>query len=206
METVDFSKTLKGLYSAKRKVEEVAADSGTFLAVEAQGRPGGEEFQQAIGALYSVAYTLKFACKAKGVLDFKVGKLECLYLSDPHKTAMDDWQWRMLVRIPDQVSAGEVTQTKKALRQNKGIDASAVKRIPWKEGRALQGMHVGPYDDVARTYEQLASYAQEHGFEVTGPAHEIYISDPRRTAPEKLKTIVRLGVKKGSAGGCRNIR
>jgi hypothetical protein len=203
MDAIDFSKTLKGLYSARRKVEEISADTGTFLAVEAQGRPGGEEFQRAVEALYGVAYTLKFACKAEGSLDFKVNKLECLYLSDPCKTAMDDWQWRLLVRIPDEVTAAQVAATKKALREKKGLDAAVVKRIRWKEGRSLQAMHVGPYDAVGETYKQLGRYAQEHGLEVHGPGHEIYISDPRRTAPEKLKTIVRLGVKKTSGKSCR---
>jgi len=203
METMDFSKSLKELYSAKRKAAEVTAGPGTFLAVESRGRPGGEEFQRAIEALYSVAYTLKFTCKAEGTLNFKVNKLECLYFSDPGKTAMDDWQWRLLVRIPDEVAVKDVAATKKSLRQKKGLDASAVKRIRWKEGRSVQVMHVGPYDDVGKTYEELGRYAAQNGLDVQGPAHEIYISDPRRTAPEKLKTIVRLGVKKGSGGRCR---
>ena len=193
MKSIDLA---KDLYTATRKVKEVAAGAGTFLAVEAAGEPGGEAFQNAIMALYSTAYTMKFALKEQGTLDFMVGKLECLYLAGPFCKPKSPWRWRLMVRIPDEVTTKDVTGTKKVLRKKKGLDNSAVKRLRWKEGRALQVMHVGPYDEVGATYEQLGVYAAEHGLKVVGPAHEIYLSDPRRVAPEKLKTIVRLGVKK----------
>jgi hypothetical protein len=196
METTDFSKTLKDLYTATRKVKEVVADSGTFLAVEAQGAPGGDAFQNAIMCLYSTVYTMKFGMKEQGTLDFKVGKLECLYLSVPGKTPMSQWCWRMLLRVPDEITAKDLTQVRKAIAERKQLDTSAVKRLRWKEGRAVQVLHVGPYDQVGQTYRQLHAYAAEHGLAVTGPAHEIYLSDPRRVAPEKLKTIVRLPVKR----------
>ena len=147
-------------------------------------------------AIYSVAYTMKFALKEQGTLDFKVGKPECVYLSGPFCGSKAPWRWQIMLRIPDEVTAKDVTATKKVLREKKGLDTSAVKRLRWKEGRALQVMHVGPYDEVGAIYEQLGVYAAEHGLKVAGPGHEIYISDPRRVAPEKLKTIVRLGVKK----------
>jgi hypothetical protein len=197
METIDFSKLLKDLYTATQRPKEVRALAGTFLAMDGQGAPGGEAFQQAVQALYSAVYTLKFALKHEGVVDFKVSKLECLYFSEPHKTPMDQWQWRFLVRVPEEVTSKALTQTKKSLREKKGLDLTKVKRIRWKEGPALQVLHVGPYDQVEGTYCLLESYAQEHGLAIKGPAHEIYISDPRRVAPEKLKTIIRLGVEKG---------
>ncbi len=196
MKTIDLAKGLKDLYTATRKVKEVAAGAGTFLAVEADGKPGGEAFQKAFMAIYSTAYTMKFALKEQGALDFKVGKPECVYLSGPFCGAKAPWRWRIMLRIPDEVTAKDVTATKKLLREKKGLDNSTVKRIRWNEGRAVQVMHVGPYDQVGATYEQLGVYAAEHGLKVTGPGHEIYISDPRRVAPEKLKTIVRVGVKK----------
>jgi hypothetical protein len=197
MQTIDFGKTHKQVYTATRKIQEVTADAGTFLAVEGQGAPGGETFQKAIQALYSTAYTLKFTLKMQGTLDFKVGKLHCLYLSDPAKVPMDQWQWRMLLQIPEEVTAKDLTEAKKAIREKKGLDASGVRRIRWKEGRAVYVLHVGPYDQVGDTYRALGAYAAEHGLNLAGPAHEIYLNDPRRTAPEKLKTIVRLPVKKG---------
>lgn len=196
MEVVDLGKTLKHLYAAKREVEEINVEQGTFLTVEGQGAPGGAAFQEAIQCLYGTAYTVKFTLKREGVLDFSVGKLECLYLSDPGKTPKSEWRWRFLVRVPDAVTSAHVAQAQQALKERKGLDASAVKRIRWKEGRAVQVLHVGPYDQVGAAFGQLDAYARERGLAAQGPAHEIYISDPRRIAPENLKTIVRLPVKK----------
>ena len=197
MQSIDFARTLKDLYTAARKVKEVLAETGTFFAVEGEGTPGGEAFQHAIQCLFSTAYTVKFALKQQEAVDFKIGKLECLYLSDPAETPMPQWRWRILLRVADAVTAKDLAQAKKVLRDKKGLDASTVKRIRWKEGRAVQVLHVGPYDQVGQTYGQLQAYAEQHGLVTRCPAHEIYLSDPRRTAPEKLKTIVRLPVKKG---------
>ena len=196
MEVFDFSKSLKHLYTAKQPVQEVDVDAGTFLAVEGQGAPGGEAFQKAVEGLYGVAYTVKFTLKLAGVLDFKVCNLEGLYLSEPCKTPRDEWRWRLQIRVPDAVTAEHLKQARKTLIERKGLDTTAVKRIQVKAGRALQMLHVGPYDQVGPAYAQLDAYARENGLRTQGPAHEIYISDPRRAAPEKLKTIVRLPVKK----------
>ncbi len=197
MKTFDLEKTHKPLYTATRKIKEVPAEAGTFLAVDGQGAPGGEAFQAAFGTLYSCAYTVKFTLKMAGTLDFKIGKPHCLYLSDPCKVPMDQWQWRLLLQIPEEVTAKHLTAAKKAIREKKGLDASAARRIRWEEGRALHVLHVGPYDQVGGTYRELEAYAAEHGLKCVGPAHEIYLNDPRRTAPQKLKTIVRMPVKKG---------
>ena len=199
MATIDFAKSLKDLYTAKKTVQEVSPGAGTFLAMDGQGEPGGTAFQEAVRALYSVAFTVKFASKHEGGCDFKVNKLECLYLSDPATTPAAEWQWRLLVRIPDEVSARHVSDAKKAVCEKKGADVAAVKRIRWKEGPALQVLHMGPYDQVGPTYAQLQTFAEAKGWEVSCPAHEIYLSDPRMTAPERIKTIVRLGVKKPRA-------
>ena len=191
METIDLAKKFKALYTAKRVPQEVVAEAGTFLAVDDRGPPGSEAFQAAIQCLFSAVYTIKFSGKQEGSLDFKIAKLECLYFSDPG-TPMTDWQWRVLIRVPDEVTAKHLAATRKALKEQKGLDISAVRRIRWKEGRAVQILHVGPYDQVGQAYEQLHAYAKQQGFELSGPAHEIYLNDPRRCAPEKLKTIVRL--------------
>ncbi len=196
MEIIDYSKTLKHLYTATGKIQEINVESGTFLAVEGQGEPGGEVFQNRIQCLYATAYTLKFTLKYAGVLDFKVGKLECLYLSEPDKTPMKEWRWRFLLRVPEGVTPRHLAQAKKSLKERRGLDAAVVKRIRWKEGRALQVLHVGPFDQVGATYGQLSAYAQQHGLRTQCPGHEVYLSDPRRIAPEKLKTIVRMRVVK----------
>ena len=133
--------------------------------------------------------------KHEGVVDFKVGRLECIYLSDCSQTPKDQWQWRLILRVPDTVTAKHLAHAKKALKEKKGIDAGTVRRIRWKEGRAVQVLHVGPYDRIGEAFGRLGTYAVENGLIAQCPPHEIYISDPRRAAAEKLKTIARLPVK-----------
>lgn len=196
MKRVDFLQTLKPVYSAKRKPEEVEVDPGTFLVVDGHGAPGTKTFQTAVSWLYAAVYTLKFALKREGVLDFKVGRLECLYYSAPG-TPMRQWRWRAMIRVPEEVGVRDLVAARKTLKQQKDLDISAVRRTRWKEGPALQVLHVGPYDEVGATYEKLQAFAAEHGLALESPAHEIYLNDPQRTAAEKLRTIVRFPVRRG---------
>jgi hypothetical protein len=196
MKQIDFSRDLKGLYTAKEKIQEVVPGAGTFIAVESKGEPGGEAFQNAIQQLFSTVYTLKFSLKNAGVIDFKVSKLECLWFSDPKTTPKSEWQWRIMIRIPDEVADKDVKAAQKIVKEKKAIDVSGAKRIRWKEGRAIQILHVGPYEQFERTYGKLMAYAEENALSLIGPAHEIYMNDPRMTGPEKLKTIVRMGIRK----------
>jgi hypothetical protein len=193
---IDLKKEHRDLYTATKKVKEVRAGKATFLVVDGQGRPGNEDYQEAIGRLYGLAYTTKFTLMKEGGLNFGVCNLECLWLDDPN-TPMDKWRWRLMVRIPDQLRARDLGRMRKLMLESKEIDTSDVKRETWTEGRAVQTMHVGPYDQVGATYRKLGEWAEENGLQPTNPGHEIYISDPRRTAPEKLKTIVRMPVRKG---------
>jgi hypothetical protein len=187
-----FAKTLKELYSASRRIKEVRAVKGTFLAVDGSGEPGGEGFQEAITQLYSLAYSTKWTLKLAGVVDFGVSCLECLY-DVPKK---GEWSWRLLIRIPDAVTAKLLAQPRRELKQRKQQDTSRVKRISFTEGRALQVLHVGPYHRVGPTYQLLEDQAKALGLACRGRAHEIYMSDPRRVLPERLKTIVRLPVRR----------
>jgi len=192
---IDFSKTLKELYSATRKINEVSPGRGVFLSVLAKGAPGGPEFQSAIQKLYTLAYTLKFGvAKPKG-LDFKVCSLECLYhIQDPCATPKEEWTWELLIRIPEGLSQGDLEQARKAVLERRELDTSPVKRIQFEEGRCLQTLHIGPFDQVGVTYNALLDHAAQHGLAPSGAAHEIYMNDPGRVPPEKLKTIVRVPV------------
>ena len=195
MEKIDFARTHRDLYSATGKIKEVVAERAVFLSVDGHGAPGGELFQAAIGALYGAAYTIKFTMKKGGRCDFAVSKLECVWdVDDPKRTPVAQWRWRLLIRVPEAVTLAQLKGAKQALR-DKGQDADAVQRVAWKEGRALQTMHVGPYDQVHVAYARLGDRAEELGLDPVGPGHEIYVSDPRRVAPERCKTIVRLGVR-----------
>ena len=195
METIDLGKQFRGLYSATSKPKVVEVEEGSFLALDGQGAPGGDAFQAAIGQLYGVAYTLKFALKGAGALDFKVSKLEILYHDSPVQVPdASHWRWSVLIRVPDQVTQAQVAETKAQMKERKGIDVSTVSLVRLKEGRCMQKMHVGPYEEVGNTYHELGAEAASLGLELKGPGHEIYVSDPRRTPPERLKTIVRLVV------------
>lgn len=196
---VDFRKLYPDLYRESRNIADVRAGRGVFLAVEGVGEPGGQAYHEAIGALYALAYTAKFTFKKAGVQDFAVPALECLYFDDPAITPKEQWRWRLQLRIPEEVSVAALGEVRKALAEKKGLDTSAVKRIAWAEGRALQAMHVGPYDRVGEVYQRLMAEAAARGLACTGPGHEIYLNDPRRVSPDRIKTIVRMPVGAGSA-------
>lgn len=195
VEKVDFKKLYPDLYRESTAVAEVRAARGTFLAVDGVGAPGGEAYQEAIGALYALAYTAKFTYKNAGLGDFAVPALECLYFDDPASTLQEQWHWRLQLRIPDTITAGALAEIRKALKDKKSLDTREVKRVTWAEGRALQLLHVGPYDQVGDIYQRLMAEASARGLTCTGAGHEIYLNDPRRVAPEKIKTLVRLAVR-----------
>jgi hypothetical protein len=194
LEKMDFAKIYKDLYSATAKIKEVMAGKAAFLSVKGVGAPGGEEFQKCIGMLYGLVYTAKFGLKFAGKMDFGISKLECLWPEDPAKLPREKWPWQLLIRIPDELTAADLKPFRKELLDKKGLDTSAVERWTWKEGRCIQVMHVGPYDEVGSTFCQLGDFAESQGLEVTCPGHEIYISDPRRVPAAKLKTIIRMPV------------
>jgi hypothetical protein len=195
METIDLMRQHKHLYHATAEVQPVNAEPGVFLAVDGQGAPGGPEFGEAIGRLYTVAYVLKYQRKEAGGPTFKVPKLECLWhLEDATHADPATWRWRVMLRIPAGISAAQVRAAREAAAGRKGQDLSDVERITWDEGTALQVLHVGPYDEVGATYEALNGAAKRLHYDVRGPAHEVYLNDPDRTEPRKLKTVVRLAV------------
>ncbi len=194
---IDLRAAKPELYRAKRSVEEIDAGRGTFLTFDGTGEPGGELYQEAIGKLYSLAYTTKFMLKHAGVLDFGITNLECLWFEDPAKKPRSEWEWRLQLRIPEEVTSAHLADARKVLKDRKGADLTGVRRRSWTEGRAVQVLHVGPYDTIHQTYRALGEYVEAHGLKLKGPGHEVYLSDPRRVAPERLKTIVRMPVARG---------
>ena len=195
MDKIDFKKTMKELYRATNKVARVKAVEGTFLAVDGQGAPGGEAFEKAIQNLYPVAYTVKFSLKHAGTIDFVVPPLEALWHDNPAEVPdMTQWRWRTMIRVPESVKIEHVQEAQETILEKKGTDTSDVQLIRWEEGDSLQVLYIGPYDQVGAIYEQLHSSALSENVALGPPGHEIYLSDPRRTAPEKLKTIVRMPI------------
>ena len=189
MEKVDLFRQFKVEYVTPRKPVLIDAGPAVYLAFRGKGEPGGEAFQQAIGALYGAAWTIKMTRKFAGEQDFKVCSLEGLY--------WERCDWQMLIRVPDFVSRTELRKAADALiAKGKPDTARQVELVKLKEGKCAQVLQVGPYGTASETIRALQAFAAEQGYEMAENCHEIYLNDPRRVAPEKLKTIVRLSLRK----------
>jgi hypothetical protein len=172
-----------------------------FLMVDGRGDPGASQpFEDAMQALYSAAYTLKFSLKKTDPeRDFKVAPLEGLWWTDAAQPALEDlqrdrdaWSWTLMIAVPDTVTAGEADAALAAAARKKDLPAAPRLRLErFEEGLAVQIMHVGPYSEEAPTIERLHAFAAAEGYALRGRHHEIYLGDPRRTAPERLKTVLR---------------
>lgn len=201
MNKVDLSKELKEVYTAKKIPKLVDVPEGKFLTIIGEGDPNGKEYQQAIQALYGVAYTLKFHYKKQGK-DFKVNALEGLWwvdngifdLNNPAPREM--WRWKSMIRVPDYVEDEDLQKLMAELIEKRGEKVTELKLETINEGLSAQIMHIGPYSDELPTINTLHEWVEEQGYQLRGDHHEIYMSDPRRTKPENLKTIIRHPIKK----------
>jgi hypothetical protein len=202
MPPLDLVKQLKPLYSPSAKHPAIVeVPDLAFLMIDGRGDPAtSEAYMDALQTLYSVAYTLKFALKkADPERDFKVAPLEGLWWADEAAPAMDElqrhrdaWNWTMMIAVPDAVTADEVTSAAGAAARKRELAAAPLLRLErLEEGLAAQIMHVGPYAEEAATVERLHEFVAAQGYELRGRHHEVYLGDPRRTAPERLKTVLR---------------
>jgi hypothetical protein len=202
MSPLDLVKSLHPLYAPpKGRCVIVEVPELAFLRIDGRGDPNASEaYQDAIQALYSAAYTLKFTLKkADEARNFKVAPLEGLWWADEATPTMDElqrdrdsWNWTMMIAVPDSVTADEVDRALEAAARKRELPAAALLRLErFEEGLAAQTMHVGPYSEEAPTIERLHEWVEAQGYELRGRHHEIYLGDPRRTAPERLKTVLR---------------
>jgi len=202
---LDLKKGLKEFYSPSPK-KPVIIDVPTFTYVMidgklAPGEPPGEseEFQQAMMALYGISYTLKFMSKlrAKEPIDYTVMALEALWWVESgawEKESNEPWRYTVMMMQPKHITAAMFRDAVEQVRRKKG-DSPALSRArleAFTEGRCVQVMHIGPYGDEPATVDRMRAFAEEQGYHFAGKHHEIYMSDPRRTAPEKLKTVLRM--------------
>ncbi|OHB80149.1 MAG: hypothetical protein A2Z25_07110 [Planctomycetes bacterium RBG_16_55_9] len=204
-EKIDLYKLHKDQYVAPKKPQLVEMSEATYLAVSGRGEPGGEEFTAKIGALYGVAYTVKMTRKFAGKQDYTVCKLECQWWLDGERknfatTDRKLWNWKLLIRTPDFVRGDELdAAVETLLKKGKEPQVQEVKLESFAEGPCVQMLHVGPYDNEPETILQMEAFAGEQNMEFHGRHHEIYLSDPRRVPPERLKTILRHPVRKKSS-------
>jgi hypothetical protein len=199
MQTVDLKKQLKPLFGAPAASPIVVdVPAMKYLMIDGEGDPNtSPQFAAAVGALYSVAYTLKFSLKkAPEPIDFPVMPLEGLWWADDmsafRMADRDAWKWTLMIVLPGVVTAAMVKRAvavAEARRPNPEFAHVRLERF--KEGRAAQLMHIGPYNTEGANIQRLHDFIAAGGGRPAGKHHEIYLSDMRRTPPEKLKTIIR---------------
>jgi hypothetical protein len=199
---VDLYREYSKEYAATRNPALVKIGPAVYLSISGQGAPGSEAFSEAIGALYGVAFTVKMTRRFAGKGDYVVSKLEGLWPDFSSGEAMPDknkWHWQMLIRTPKFVSQKDITQAVSVLlKRGKGAEVQRVRLEPLEEGLCVQALHVGAYEDEPATIAAMNSFAESKGLRLRGMHHEIYLSDPRRIAPAKLKTILRHPLEKTS--------
>ena len=202
---IDFKREFKELYGACREPELVEVPELTFLMIDGRGDPNtAVEYAQAIEALFTVAYAAKFGVKRRpGGIDYGVPPLEGLWWTPDMSFTSDDkasWEWTMMIPQPDVVTVQVFDQARVVAGERKPLDAVGRVRLErFKEGLAAQVLHLGPYGAEAPTIQRLHGFIAGEGYERTGKHHEIYLGDPRRTAPKNLKTIIRQPVRSARA-------
>jgi hypothetical protein len=202
MDKLDLTKKYKRYFTAKANPEIIEVEAAQFLSITGKGDPSEPAFANNIEALYSTAYVIKFAFKSKG-MDFVVSKLEGLWWYDENKypgktmeTAVDvprsEWQYKLLIRMPDYIKEQDVITAKETVITKKNISlAKEVTYLEMKEGKSVQMLHVGPFSTELETLKIMGGFITANNFAKNGLHHEIYLSDFRKTEPDKLKTILR---------------
>ncbi|MGZ6005405.1 MAG: GyrI-like domain-containing protein [Candidatus Saccharimonadales bacterium] len=208
MEVKDYVREQKDLYMPKSEPVIIEVPEMLFLMVDGSGAPDPEEgtpehqseFQQAFTALYGVVYSIKMAYKGDeqppGYFNFKVPPPEGLWWmgdgTDFDMSKRGNWRWTLMIRVPEFVTPDLVQKYVEQLVSKKKDEVYRKVRVePYHEGLSVQLMHVGPYADEGPNIQKMHQFALDQGYKLHGKHHEIYYGDPRRSAPEKLRTILR---------------
>ena len=206
----DFKKEYKEFYLPKAKPELVTVPPMNYIAVRGKGDPNEEDgaYKQAIGLLYGIAYTIKMSKKGShqidGYFDFVVPPLEGFWQQSGSNTIdyahKENFEWISVIRLPDFVTKADFDWAVQEAAAKKKLDFSPVEFFTVDEGLCVQCMHIGPYDDEPATVAAMDAFVQANGYtnDLTDARlhHEIYLSDVRKTVPEKLKTVIRHPIKK----------
>ncbi len=204
MYKIDFKKSLKPLYGPTKTkgIHLVDVPAMRFLMIDGHGDPNvSQDYKAAVEALYTISYALKAASKKQLEKDYVVPPLEGLWWSKSMGSfkarEKNLWEWTMMIMVPEWIGPAMIDAAITKARKKKTLSALEHLRVELlEEGRAAQVLHIGSYDDegpvIAKMHEQ---FMPEHGLEPIGKHHEIYLSDPRKVAPERLKTILRQPVR-----------
>lgn len=197
MKKIDFKKELKHLYQPSAKeVVLVEVPAMNFLMIDGQGDPNtSRSYQEAVEALFSVAYAIKFKVKKTLAIDYGVPPLEGLWWADDMaKFSVDDksaWKWTMMIMQPEFVSEALVCDTIAEVKKKKDLPALALLRFaPFNEGKCAQILHIGPFSAEGPTIARVHAFISSVG-KLSGKHHEIYLSDIRKADPAKWKTVIR---------------
>ena len=199
MEKIDYLKQFKHLYAqSARNPEIVDVPQINFLMIDGKGDPNtSQEFAEAVEALFSLSYTLKFIVK-KGAMaiDYGVMPLQALWWADDMSTfatgTKDDWKWTVMIMQPEFITEAMIKEAMVEVgRKKKPAALPLVRFQAFTEGKAAQILHIGPFSEEGPTIEKLHAFIEQSGSQRIGKHHEIYLSDIRRAAPEKWKTIIR---------------
>lgn len=206
----DYKKQYKEFYMPKNKPEIVKISPMNYVAVRGKGDPNveGGDYQQAISILYSVAYTLKMSYKTdykiEGFFQYVVPPLEGFWWQDGIKGIdygnKDTFHWISVIRLPDFITEKDFAWAVQTATEKKKVDCSSAELLTIDEGLCVQIMHLGSFDLEPATVALMDEYLEEHGYvnDINEKRlhHEIYMSDARRVAPEKWKTVIRHPIKK----------
>ena len=199
MEKIDLKKQLKAFYNPTAKeVTLIDVPKMNFIMIDGKGAPESAQFAGSIQALYPIAYTIKFDKKKTEETDFTVMGMEGLFWAKDMKVFMPEtadrkeWQWTLMIVQPDFVTKANFIKAKEAAKKKKDIPyIDNVRFESFSEGKAAQIMHIGPYSAEGPNIQRLHQKIAEIGGKLSGKHHEIYLSDPRRVAPQKMKTVIR---------------
>ena len=208
--TFDFKKEYKEFYMPKNKPQIVTIPKANYIAVRGKGNPNeeGEEYKTAIGVLYAVAYTLKMSYKTDykidGFFEYVVPPLEGFWWQEDVKGVdygnKDSFNWISVIRLPDFITKENFDWAVSTATKKKKLDCSSAEFLTIDEGLCVQIMHIGSFDDEPESVAKMDAYLVEKGYENdlndTRLHHEIYMSDARKVAPEKWKTVIRHPIKK----------
>jgi hypothetical protein len=203
MKKLDLRRKYKHLYQpSARKVEVVEVPELSFVMLDGRiekGHSPGDSpaFLEAMEALFGISYTLKFQSKLRktNAIDYPVMALEALWWVEDGRFELskpDNWCWRAMMMQPEHVTADMFAEALAQLRNKKPSPSLERLRLErFGEGLCIQTMHIGPYSTEPATVERMRAFAQENGYLLANQHHEIYLGDPRRSAPDKLKTVLR---------------
>lgn len=205
----DYKKEYKEFYMPPQNPTIVTIPPMNYIAVRGEGNPNEEDgqYKQAIGLLYGIAYTIKMSKKSsrqiEGFFDYIVPPLEGFWWQDKLKgidyAHKENFKWISLIRLPDFVTKTDLEWAVREATQKKKLDFSKVEFLTYDEGLCVQCMHIGSYDDEPETVKLMHEYMEQQGYSIDIAEnrfhHEIYLSDARKVAPEKLKTVIRHPIK-----------